>query len=48
VFKGRKIINVKTLVLSCACAIATLGAVPALALPDKPVIALSNADFRNT
>jgi len=44
--KGRKTMAVKALVLSCA--VAVLGAVPALASPDKPVIALSNAYYGNT
>src|SRR5690348_13102106 len=48
VSEGRKIMAVKTLVLSCACAVVALGAVPALASPDKPVIALSNAYYGNT
>jgi ribose transport system substrate-binding protein len=40
--------TVKTLALSCACAVAALISVPALASPDKPVIALSNAYYGNT
>jgi ABC-type sugar transport system substrate-binding protein len=47
VSKGRKIMTVKTFVLSCACAVAALGAVPTLVSSDKPVIALSNAYYGN-
>jgi ribose transport system substrate-binding protein len=39
--------TVKTFVLSCACAVTTLGAVPTLVSSDKPVIALSNAYYGN-
>ena len=40
--------TVKTFVLSCACAVAALSAVPTLVSSDKPVIALSNAYYGNT